>query len=128
MDGLSPIERAHAARRKITLSHRYNVSWRGGGDTQIVDISELKTLLRLKEQSIRSYLATGRGTFALERTNPLTCEPDLLTVERLPLPVKEKRPVGRPPKQYDLERLGTEFAPPAKTVPKTRNRRTDEKQ
>lgn len=118
----------------------FTLSYRGGGASEIIGYAALAAQLGIKESSIPVLLSRGKGSFTLMRTNPLTGEEDLLEVTRL-LPAKPpKRPRGRPKTAHAADpRLGIEFAgfseesdfangkKLAKTVPKSRNRRTREK-
>lgn len=131
----SSIETARLARLSQIAAQRYVITWRGNSESEQLTLEELCAKLRLTKHSVRCYLARGSGSFTARGTNPLTNELDAFTVTRI-APAKEKRPRGRPPKLIDWERLGSEapynpsgtsLTPPAKTVPKTRNRRTGEK-
>lgn len=123
--------RAKEALRQKLESYLYTVTWRGNAEQQTYSgtagFTALATALGVKPKTLACYLATGRDQHSREMTNPLTGEPDVATVTRHKPAPKPKRPVGRPPKQYDSARLGTEFASPARTVPKGRNRVTGEK-
>jgi hypothetical protein len=135
MDNNSLLIRARNKRsvnaRTARLTTRFLLSWRGGGTVEIVGYSELAKYLSIKESSIPVFLSNGGGTqFNLARANPLHGEMDTVTVARL-LVAKEPKRRGRPSKRAQHigdARLGTELAESAKTVPKTRNRRTNEKQ
>lgn len=127
----------YEARKEET---QYLVTWRGGGEHQIYSgnagFAELTALLGVTAGSLYNYLC-GKGIHNFTGTNPTTGETDIGTVTKVKPPAKPKRPRGRPRKVIDWERLGSEapnhpsgtaLAPPAKTMPKDRNRCTDEKQ
>ena len=120
-----------AARRAKADAINYTITWRSNDASElfsgIAGFAQLCARLGLTQRSVTNYLSRGRGSFQRGGTNPLTGELDILTVTRHePEPPPAKRR-GRPPKALDLERLGTDFAPPARSMPKDRNRTTDEK-
>jgi hypothetical protein len=136
MDNLSAITKARRVRAELVAKQRFELSWRSSGESELLTLEQLCALLNLKPQSVRVYLANGRDSFSVTRNNPVTGEPDILTITRHCPLAKPKRPRGRPNKrtQYEADpRLGSEFqtgttlAPPARTVPKQTNRRTREK-
>ena len=121
-----------------------------------VGLAKLAKLLRITPHSLKCYLSKGKGHHQFRGVNPTLQIDDIGVIARIDPPAKQKRPRGRPRKVIDAERMGAEFtqqpsnraamrsrsrsnkipvsredgtllAPPAKTVPKTRNRRTDEK-
>jgi hypothetical protein len=101
------------ARRDATV---FVLSYRGGGTARILGYTALAATLNIKEASIPVLLSKGcGGTFTLTRPNPLSGEPDVLVVARVPV-AKPKPRRGRPPKAQDWERLGSEApgAPRAK--------------
>lgn len=86
----------------------FQLAWRSSEPEHIVGWEQVCSRLNLKENTLRSRLSTGKGTVTLKRVNPLTGEPDMLTVSRLTFAeVKPRR--GRPPLRVDLERLGVEY-------------------
>jgi hypothetical protein len=106
---------AHAATQARVHRQQYVLSWRGGGQSEIVGITSLVSRLGLKLQSVRVYLSKGKGSFSVVRTNPLTGETDLLTVTHIPEPTAPAKRRGRPPKGFALDpRLGSEAAAPIK--------------
>lgn len=114
---------AHAAKRKDT---HYVVTWRGGGEQEIYSgpegFNNVAALLNVTGGTLYNYLSRGRGTCSFKGTNSTTGIEDIGTVSRILPPFKQKRPVGRPKRIIDWDRLGSE-APGNPDVPKTRNRR-----
>jgi hypothetical protein len=111
-DNYSALERARNRKAELVSQQRFQLHWRGSGESELFTLEQLCAYLNLKPQSVRVYLAKGHGSFDIVRANPLTGEPDALTITRLKPERPAKRPVGRPPHQYDSERLGTEFGTP----------------
>lgn len=138
MKTLSTLQLATEARKRqakeARAKQRFQLSWRGGGAEVLTGYTALEQYLDLTIGSIRCYLSRGQGVFSIERPNPLTNEPDILTISKL-VEHKPKPRRGRPPKHVDWERLGPEapgyptgtiIAESARPMPKDRNRRTSE--
>jgi hypothetical protein len=113
---------------------RFMLQFNSGEPEYLTGWYALAKRLGLSDKTIRVYFSTGGGSFVCRKLyrNPTTGVDDLLKVTRMmdEQHIQPKRPRGRPSKraQYESDpRLGTEFAPPAKTMPKTRNRVTGEK-
>lgn len=81
----------------------YSLDYNGGGSEHVIGSAALAKRLHLKELSMTVYLSKGKGTFVVHATNPITGEPDLLYVTRLPKPVP---PSYAPPKPKSTKRLG----------------------
>lgn len=106
-DNTHSLLKARQKRAELVNAQRFQLSWRGSGESEILPLKALPAVLDLRIQSIRSYLATGHGTFTLERNSPTTGELDILTVTKLASPAKPKPRRGRPPKANRADpRLG----------------------
>lgn len=98
-----------AERRKATQVFQFH--WRSSESEYIVGWASACALLGMKENSLAVRLSASKNSYVIKRTNPLTGEPDILTISRVSFDKAKKALRGRPPKQVDLERLGTEYAP-----------------
>lgn len=71
--------------------------YNGGGNEEVIGWDALAKRLRLGQSSIRVYLSKGKGSFHITRYNPLTHEPDMLTITRVVMPGEPSKPkIGRP--------------------------------
>lgn len=79
----------------------FQLSWAGGGSERVMGWFTLAKRLQYRETTIRAKLSIGKESFSMKLDNPLTGQPDILTVTRLPLAdmgaTRLKR--GRPPKK-----------------------------
>lgn len=124
-------QRTKAAKRRASQVFEFN--WRSTGSEYVLGWPAAAALLNMKESSLAARLSTGKGKHCVRTANPVHGEQDVLTVSRMSNAKAENRMRGRPAKFIDRARLGDGFddgidlAPPARTMPKTRNRRTDDK-
>lgn len=73
------------------------LNWRSGGQSEVTGFATLAALLDFKISTIRVRLSNGGGAFSIQRNNPTTGEPDILTVTRVAAPAPPaKKPRGRP--------------------------------
>jgi len=104
------LRRSREAQIKRLNARNYVVTWRSTADhliySGIQGFKDLAHQLDISEHSLRCYFARGAGVHSLERTNPTTGEPDLMTITRTDPPAKPKRPRGRPRKTLDATQLG----------------------
>lgn len=100
---------ANAKRRRETT--RFVLSWRSGGTSELLGYSNLAKAISVKETSIPVLFSRGTKTsFDLARNNPVTDEPDIVTVTRI-ITAKDKPRRGRPPKlvRQEPELLGDDL-------------------
>jgi hypothetical protein len=155
MEQRDHLAKAREIARRNAANTRANtvfvLEYRGGGGSELKGYTALAKALSIKETSIPVLVSQGGGaSFTLMRTNPLTGEPDIVQVTRV-VPAKllrMRKPRGRPPSRLklaiqaerELEQLRQfqmtvelreqrdrhKSCRGAKTVPKGRNRRTDD--
>lgn len=105
------LQKARAAKQKHCQQRRasqiFEFNWRSTGSEFVTGWKTAAALLHMKESSLAVRLSSSKNNFQVTRVNPQHGEPDILTVSRV-APVKAKKPRGRPPKQQDWERLGSE--------------------
>jgi transcriptional regulator with XRE-family HTH domain len=117
---------------QLAYAKRYSqrvhiLTWRSSGEPEIYSgvegFEDLAARLGVLAGTLNNYISRGHGSFSITRTNPLTGEPDVATVTRRD-PAKVKRPVGRPRKMENWERLGYTQEPEFFPRPQQQRNRT----
>lgn len=112
MDLLSHLQKAREAQSTIAAKRRasqvFQLSWRGTGSEYVVGWQAVCAVLGMKESSLACRLSTHKNAYTVTRTNPVSGEPDILTISRVSAAKAANKLKGRPPKQVDVDRLGSE--------------------
>lgn len=103
---------AREAYQSKAEARHYIVTWRGGGEpvtySGISGLSDLAAMLKVQTSTLCSYFSRFKNVHQVKRRNPTTGEDDIATITRTVPSAKQKRPVGRPPKAIDWDRMGVE--------------------